>query len=443
MKLRSLLILLLFFTGVYALNVSKVIYYWNLQSPPEGLNKSITILKDLQPQMIWYSYWITGFPIPPDSRKAYSIALSCGLSETKAKEFSKWVEMNHYTLQDLKKQVNVAKSLNIIYCPAILGYTNFRIDFNYDPCTFKCLSKNEIKSMLLNFGKWGIINPKTRKPYTLEETQELFYERGLPRHNGVFDLSSTEFKKYMHDKFLVLKKVGINTVWLDLYFQLPLNLARGFGFNSKMVKDLYNGACDIVDDAKGLGFTVGTWYQALEFPYSRVPNLDFVTASPSTEEVESINIDYSRWDKIASIVKSKCPRCELIIIFDFANRDNPPLPVFSQKLTPEQQSEFLVKLHNLADYIEKKYGIKTAVAYPVHGPGLGRNPTKLAWGKYDIYDALAPEFDTYFTIKSLMINKNKSNTTKTMYGSRYYIITIILVVVMILLIFIYIHSKLK
>jgi len=40
--------------------------------------------------------------------------------------------------------------------------------------------------------------------------------------------------------------------------------------------------------------------------------------------------------------------------------------------------------------------------YPVKGGCLGENPKKLAWGKYNFYDALAPEFNSYKTIEKLM-----------------------------------------
>lgn len=125
-------------------------------------------------------------------------------------------------------------------------------------------------------------------------------------------------------------------------------LTKKFEFDHPMARDPYNGACEIIEGARREGLVVGTWITALQFPYDRVPEVDFVTASPTTREVLSLELNYSRWRRIAELVKAKRPGIPLIIILDIAARDDLPLPVFSQKLTPRQQSEFLVKLSELA-----------------------------------------------------------------------------------------------
>ena len=47
------------------------------------------------------------------------------------------------------------------------------MDFNFDPLTFRCYGREEMREMLLNLGKWGVVNPETGRPFTLEETQRL------------------------------------------------------------------------------------------------------------------------------------------------------------------------------------------------------------------------------------------------------------------------------
>ncbi len=385
----------------------RTIYYWNLQSEPEGLENATKIINELDPDFIWYAHWIVGFPMPRDNASAYEIAKSCGFSEKEALRFEDWCKKTHYTLEDVKKQVDAVGDR--LYIPCILGYSNFRTDFNFDPVTFECYSRERINKMLLNFGKWNITNPETGRPYTLNETQQFFKkiasEMGVEHlsNRGVFDLSSPEFINYTLKKARALKSVGVKAVWYDLYFQLPWKLAKFYGFDHPMIKDLYKGGCEIINRTKEMGLIVGTWVSPLRFPYKEVPKLDFVTETPMSYEVLNLKPDYNRWDEIAELVKEKCPNCTLIIMFDFAGwSDDLPLAVFSQKLTPEQQCEFLKELDNLARYIEDNYGIKTTVAYPVHGYGLGKNPKKLAWGKYDVYDATAPEFDTYECIKNLL-----------------------------------------
>jgi hypothetical protein len=77
-----------------------------------------------------------------------------------------------------------------------------------------------------------------------------------------------------------------------------------------------------------------------------------------------------------------------------------PLTAFSQKLTSEQQSAWLT---NADDFFTRK-GI--LFAYPVHGGTFPTTATNLAFGKYNVYDSLAPEFGTYGTIKNLSLKKS-------------------------------------
>ena len=389
------------FPKIETANTFRVIYYWNLHSPPHGLDGAVKIINALDPDMIWYAHWMTGFPMPKDLEQAYEIAKSCGID---GEEFKKWCEKEAYTLQHVKQQVKAVGDR--IYCPCILGYSNFRIDFNFDPITFECYDQDKINSMLLDLGKWEIINPKTRKPYTLYETQKIFWEMGLPEHNGIFDTSSKSLIDYQIKKAKALKGVGVRAVWYDMFFQLPLRLKDllNLDYSHQMIMDLYNGCCDIIDQTKALGMIVGTWTQCLRFPYERVPKVDFVTASPDINEILSLKPNYAKWENIANTIKEKRPEASLLIIFDFANRDDMPLAVFSQKLAQQQQRQFLIELHKLAEHL-RQTGINTSIAYPIHGPGLGRNPKKLAWGKYKYYDALAPEFNTYETVENLMSGK--------------------------------------
>ena len=76
-----------------------------------------------------------------------------------------------------------------------------------------------------------------------------------------------------------------------------------------------------------------------------------------------------------------------------------PLAVFSQELSSEEQSNLLIKAN---DFYSSK-GIN--FIYPVHGGNMGGNAKTLAYGQYGWYDSLAPEFDTYETIKELAQNK--------------------------------------
>ncbi|RLE93342.1 MAG: hypothetical protein DRJ55_03760, partial [Thermoprotei archaeon] len=67
--------------------------------------------------------------------------------------------------------------------------------------------------------------------------------------------------------------------------------------------------------------------------------------------------------------------------------------IFSQYLTKEQQREFL-------KIVDEFYAERNVIfAYPVHGGFMGYDATKKSFGFYPFYDSLAPEFETYETIK--------------------------------------------
>ncbi len=377
--------------------LSRSVYYWNLQSPPEGLNGAVNILNDLGVEFIWYAHWVVGFPMPPDFEQAGEIARNCGLGR-KSENFVEWCEREFYSLECIRKQVNAVQGK--IYCPAILGYTNFRADFNFDPLTFEPIDREELENWLLDLGKWDLKNPKTKKPFTIEDTQEIFRKMGLPKERAIPDFSNSDVMRYYIRKAMALKKVGVKAVWYDTFFQLPLGIKRylNLSFDHPAVRELYEGCLKIVKGARALGLTTGTWNLCFNFPYRKVPEVDFVTASPTSEEVLKLKLDKEKWRRVESKILSKRQKTWLLIMLDFANRDDLPLAIFSQKLTSEEQRHFLKILHDLS----LRLSVNSAVAYPVHGLGTGTHPKKLAWGRYRLYDAKAPEFRTYQTIAELM-----------------------------------------
>ena len=70
---------------------------------------------------------------------------------------------------------------------------------------------------------------------------------------------------------------------------------------------------------------------------------------------------------------------------------------FSQSLSKEEQKEMLKTLNAFC----AAKGL--ILAYPVHGGGMGDHAKTLSFGKSKRYDSLAPEFDTYETIKALAL----------------------------------------
>lgn len=75
--------------------------------------------------------------------------------------------------------------------------------------------------------------------------------------------------------------------------------------------------------------------------------------------------------------------------------------VFSQYLSKEEQREFIEK----ADIFFAKKGIN--FIYPLHGGYMGQDAKILSYGISRVYNSLAPEFQTYETIKNLAENKSE------------------------------------
>jgi hypothetical protein len=75
---------------------------------------------------------------------------------------------------------------------------------------------------------------------------------------------------------------------------------------------------------------------------------------------------------------------------------------FSQDLTKAEQNAFLQN----ADAFFTRKGMN--FVYPVHGGTFPRNSARLSFGKYAVYDSLAPQFGNYDTIKNLAQKKSVS-----------------------------------
>ncbi len=135
-------------------------------------------------------------------------------------------------------------------------------------------------------------------------------------------------------------------------------------------------------------------------------NVDAAMVSPSPDEIkdkltgEIGKFDEKLWDRLVKKIK----RDYGIPIFariDYGGPGRTQLYVFSQEMSKDEAREFLRK----ADEFFSKMGI--IFIYPIHGGDMGRGDLvkKLSYGRFNWYDSLAPEFETYETIKSLARGK--------------------------------------
>jgi len=365
------------------------VMYENLYSPPEGFEKALSILSELRPGMVWYSRMITGFPPVPNATSAYAIGREAGLSDAQARKFAAWVQSERYDLEDIGRAAKAVEELGALYCPCIL-VQNLRVSFNYDPLTFKPIPKSELESMALDYSKWGL-------PYDKDKTQEYFREKaGIPAGAVFPDITNEAYQEYLIRKVKALKEAGVKCVWLDMLFaQANIAYAITHDYNHPAVKEAYEAAVKVVKEIKAMGMTVGTWADWVIYPYSNAPPVDFVTKTVSRKEVMEGSVNLTEWREVISTIRGRT-NATILMVFDFGPSDNTPLAIFSQQLTPEQQTEFLKSMGEAC----KELGV--VPVYPVHGGCMGRDAQKLSYGKYLYYDALAPEFRTYETIKELM-----------------------------------------
>ncbi len=149
--------------------------------------------------------------------------------------------------------------------------------------------------------------------------------------------------------------------------------------------------------SRGKYIYVGSWDET-DLPYP-APELDFVTAWISQEEIKKKIPDEAKWKEEKRKVNEKYGNIPIIAVIDWAFHTDTPMGVFSQTLSKDEASETLQNF----DAFFKENGI--LFVYPLHGGFMGWEATKLSYGKGKTYDSLAPEFDTYETIKELAEKK--------------------------------------
>jgi len=280
---------------------------------------------------------------------------------------------------------------DIIFCSGIPAQrTNF---IEIDPITNKIYEKDEVEEMALDPSKLGMTTSKEELQRRLQNT--------MIGAGGYFpDITNPEFQKLLLDKAKKQIDAGADAIWIDMLFSQARILAKLTGDPyHPAVRESYEASSKIIDEIHRYGYEkyrryiyVGTWWTFLELPYS-TPDVDFITVSPLPEEVERMSLNDSRLEDI--IKKAKNLKSVTILAFIDWGTEHSPMVVFSQKLEPEKQKEFLVK----ANQFFASKGI--VFAYPLHGGFMGKSAKKLSFNKWNIYDSLAPEFQIFETVKEL------------------------------------------
>ncbi len=353
----------------------------------------VKLLKETNTDLILRGFW-RWYPVPesPDNIPAEFSKLLGMTSEQLKKEVNK----TGYSHSQLRETITEIKkdSPNTIFVGAIPAQYINAIELN--EVTGEVLDADKVQKMLLNPEKWGIkLNP----------ILQLIYGDKLKQCP---DITNPDFQELILSWAKKQIDDGVDAIWIDLLYTQVEALRNIAGADSPAFKESYNAASRIIDEihkygnSKGKYIAVGTWaFPAINFPYP-VPDLDFVTLTPSASEISQKKLNDKSWSNNINRIKEKFGNIPVFVFIDWSDNDT-PMSTFSQKLNSEEQNQMLVYLDNFS---ESKGMI---FVYPVHGGNMGSKSIIRSFGMNNdygrVYDSLAPEFQTYNTIKELAQNK--------------------------------------
>ena len=402
--------------------VKVAVLYKNItDGPPVGIERSpeeiIKILKETKADLIFRGFWRWGpAPESPDNIPPELVEVFAKRMKIKPKQVPLLVKKSGYNYKELEKRISAIKKEipNIIFVGAIPAQRINRIDKN--DITGKVYTTDETWAMALDPQKWKI--ERNGKPITKENFQARFSRwHGWTKQGETYDPRKVEayFPDITNPKFqeILLSwakrqiDAGVDAIWIDGLPQTIIFYILTNDVNHPAIKDLFEASKKIIDEIhkygelKGKRIYVGAWaipIKLVEGLPELPSNIDFVTMTPSEDEIFNKRLDMEKWNKRISKSKELYGNTPIFAFIDW-DTDPSPMRVFSQELSIEEQRDVL----KILDESFAKMGIN--FVYPVHGGHMGKSAKRLAFGKYRNYDALAPEFDTYETIKKLARNK--------------------------------------
>ncbi len=391
-----------------------------------SIDDTVTLLKETNTDFVFRGFFKWIWPVfdAPDKIPFKLIKLS-GVNQQALKWYSGMLGSQGYYYENLKKHISAIKLSNpdLIFCGAIPAQCIGKMELN--PITGKVYTINDAWAMSFDPQKWKI---KFGDNFvTKEQFQKWFY--------GIHSYGGTDAKNYIwrkaeaffpditnpaYQELLVswAKKqidCGADAIWIDGLPQEQIFNAIFKEAGAAMYKDMSAAASKIVDaihmygTSKGKYIYVGYWanpFGLVKSPAYVPAKVDFVTVSPSKEEVLARKLDKDKWGTEVKSIRKIYGDIPIFAFIDWAFDDS-QVVAFSQKLNKEEQSEVLENF----DKAFERMGVK--FVYPIHGGYMGSAAvtTKLSFGKDRIYDSLAPEFETYNTIRALASKKSKNQLT--------------------------------
>jgi len=324
--------------------------------------------------------------------------------------------------------LNIKKELpDIIFCGGTQAEYLYPEEVGESRLILEPKDRDKAWELALNPEKWGIdVSRKDFQCYWARRWGDIGKNESCPsekelkqRMRKFFpDLTNPEFQKIFLERIYKQIDAGVDAIWIDmLYMQARLMEELTKDPNHPAVKESYESAREIVNKIhqygkeKGKYIYVITWVAVKEkdsiisVPKEYV-NVDAAMVSPSCDEIKDkhtgkiANFNEKLWNELVKKIKEEY-RIPIFARIDYGGPGRTQLYVFSQELNKEEAREFLRKADEF--FSEKEI----IFIYPVHGGDMGRKELvkKLSYGKFNWYDSLAPEFETYGTIKELTQEK--------------------------------------
>ncbi len=261
----------------------------------------------------------------------------------------------------LKTQINAIKERNpyVIIGGAVAAQEIS--DVEYDPFTDEVVPKEKTWEMALDPQKYGF-------DLTKEELHEEYWKRTGNKQYILPDITNPEFQELFLDYVRIQIDSGVDAIWIDGFLTQVKVFAKlnNNNPNHPSIEAVFDAADKIINEihsygnSKGKYIYVGSW--AATKLGSWTAKLDFVTVSPSPEEIRNKKLDDGKWkENIAQIRKRYDSNVPIVVFIDWAFTTDTSLGVFSQTLSKEEQKE---TLRNFDKFFTEN-GV--LFAYPVHG----------------------------------------------------------------------------
>jgi len=295
-----------------------------------------------------------------------------------------------------------------------------------NPITGETFDRDQTWAMALDPGEYGIdywgTPPESKINFQEDRARLLGFAPPGPYDPATAyayypDILNPDFQRLLISWAKKQIDCGVDAIWIDMLFGQARLFASVTGDpHHYAVEESYEAACAIVDSIHQYGSSigrdiyVGVWNNFLEIDttYYAPPDVDFIVVIIWERELWDTTLYPTRWNTFVDKVKSFMGDTILLIPFmDEAAVDweDQPLGIFSQYYDSETQCRMLAYMDSFFIELSHTDSVPITFMYPVHGGWMGSNATVLSFGRFRVYDALAPEFNTYGTIVELSNTK--------------------------------------